>query len=103
MHWQWNDNIHAKHDFTCTFETIHHIRDYKLIYTVNQRSGDSVFGIPSDLFFHQYVYKKMLADLRTQYQNLDVGHINYHVASLHVYERHYDLLEKVVKEYKENL
>jgi thymidylate synthase len=102
MQWEWNDNKNAKHDFMCTFQTIHHIRHDELIYTVIQRSGDLVFGILNDLCWHQYVYNKMYVELRERFPNLKVGIINYYISSAHVYERHFDLLEKVVAEYEQS-
>jgi thymidylate synthase len=102
MQWEWNDNKNAKHDFMCTFQTIHHIRRDTLIYTIIQRSGDGVFGVLNDLCWHQYVYKKMYDELKEKNPNLQIGIINYYVASFHIYERHFDLLEKVVKEYEQS-
>lgn len=91
---EWNDGIHADHDFICTFATHHFIRNNKLEYIVYMRSNDVEFGLPYDLAWHQYVYKNMYNDLviagelseTPTYKYLDVGSIHWHASSLHKYE-----------------
>lgn len=78
-----NDQIHAHHDFICTFCTHHFIRDCKLEYIVYMRSNDVEYGLPYDLAWHQYVYKKMLDDLGVY----EPGLIHWHASSLHKYEK----------------
>jgi hypothetical protein len=58
------------------------------------RSNDIRFGLPYDLAWHQYVYKKMHNDLtdagqRTDNEilkNIEVGNIYWNAGSLHRYE-----------------
>ena len=100
MHIWWNDNVHAKHDFTCTFETQHFIRDDKLYYIVNQRSADSIFGTTFDFFHHCHVYQNLLRDLQFGLgKKIKVGKIYMNFGSLHVYERHFELVHKIVNAY----
>ena len=103
LHWEYNDDKHAKSDFTCTTHTQHFItNDDKLEYIVNMRSNDSIYGLQNDYSWHRYVYFKMYNFLKRFYPNLKIGHIYWNVGSMHVYERHYELLDTIVNEYKEH-
>jgi thymidylate synthase len=99
MQWEWNDNIHAKHDFTCTFVTQHFIRNNKFEYIVYMRSNDAVFGLVNDFAWHCYVYEDFIKQLKVKYPTLEYGYIHWNAGSLHIYERHWELLNKVVDEY----
>lgn len=99
MQVNWNDNIHAKHDFTCTFETQYFIRKNKLYYIVYQRSSDSIFGLTYDFHHHCNVYKKFYKDLRKSGIKVKIGKIIMNFGSLHLYERHFDLIKKICEEY----
>ena len=77
----------------CTNNVQVFIRNDKLIYIVNQRSCDAVFGFGNDLAWHKYVYKLLLEDIQTRYPEVDAEPINYICGSLHVYPRHHNLLE----------
>jgi thymidylate synthase len=101
MQWEWNDNVHASHDFTCTFCTQHFIRNNKLEYIVNMRSNDLYFGTGPDFAWHCYVYQKMLGDLKAAGLDVDWGSIRWNAGSLHIYERHWDLLRDIIREYDE--
>jgi len=107
MQWEWHDGTNAKSDFTCTINTQHFIRRGMLHYIVNMRSNDALFGLHAgDLPWHGYVFNKMLADLN-KYQKdnhkeaIQPGDIFWNAGSLHIYERHFDLLTKIVEEYRE--
>lgn len=101
LHWESCDNIHAKHDFTCTTHTQHFItNDNKFIYIVNMRSNDAIFGLQNDYCWHRYVYFKMFETLRKTYPDLQVGSIYWNTGSMHIYDRHYDILAKIVAEYR---
>lgn len=91
-----NDGVHAQHDFTCTFTTQHFIRNGKLEYIVNQRSCDSIFGLTYDFHHHCRVYAALLSDLRKKGHKVKYGKIYFNFGSLHVYERHYDLIKNIV-------
>jgi thymidylate synthase len=82
-----NDGIHATHDFICTFQTHHLIRDDHLHYIVNMRSNDIMHGTPYDLEWHRHVYSMMYYALQNQYKELYVCPIIWNVGSLHLYDR----------------
>ena len=89
----WKDyNKDGMSDFMCT-STVHVlIRNDTLIYIVNQRSCDAVYGYKNDMFWHRYVYNKLFDDL-SKYYHLQKSPIIHQVGSLHVYERHFKFLE----------
>lgn len=95
---QFEYNRDGMSDFICTFSTQQFIRDNKLTYIVNQRSQDMIFGLFNDLAWHQEVYNKFYEELRKTYSDLQKGAINLNIASAHVYERHFPMLEKMVTE-----
>ena len=99
MQWMWNDNVNAKHDFTCTLQTQHFIRDDRLFYIVYQRSADLVFGTTYDFHHHCKVYRQLIHDLRKAGIPVKKGKLVMNFGSLHVYERHFDLVNKIVEEY----
>lgn len=84
----------GKHDFMCTVSAQAMIRDGKLYYIVTQRSCDLVTGFSFDFPWHCFVYQMMFQELKKTYPELEVGSIFYNIGSLHVYERHENLLKK---------
>jgi len=93
MQLEWNQN--GMRDFICTFATSHFIRDNRLVYIVNMRSNDLIYGFFNDFFWHCYIYDKMLTELSVAYPDLRPGKMIWMANSLHVYERHFLLLDKI--------
>jgi thymidylate synthase len=85
----------GKSDFVCTDGTQLFIRENKLVYIVKQRSCDFIFGFFNDFYWHCEVHKRMLERLRLTYSDLTFGVLVYDAFSLHVYERHFELIEKI--------
>lgn len=86
--WQeYNEN--GMDDFICTHAVGYAIRDGALHAHVMMRSNDIVFGYKNDRFWQLYVQEKLARDLR-----VEVGQLVWTVSSLHVYERHFHLIEK---------
>lgn len=83
----------GKHDFMCTVSAQVLLRDGKLYYIVTQRSCDLVTGLSFDFPWHCFVYQMMFEELKEKYPDLEPGCIFYNVGSLHVYERHENLLK----------
>ena len=63
------------------------IRDNKLHAIVQMRSNDVVYGYKNDFAWQETVLNELSSDL-----GLDMGDIHWNVGSLHVYERHFDLV-----------
>lgn len=96
---QWNDGIHAVSDFICTYATSFMVDNDELHMMVNMRSNDFVTGFFNDFGWQVFVYKKFLADARKFWPELKMGAIHWHTDNMHVYERDYDLINKLYAYY----
>lgn len=85
-------------DFVCTISTQYFIRNGKLDCIVNMRSQDFVFGAGNDLPFFVFVQHELLMRLKEVYPNLEMGTITTHCGSLHIYERHFEMLNKITND-----
>lgn len=94
---QTDYNKDGMNDFMCTFATQHFIRNKELIYVVMMRSQDAIYGFFNDFYWHCFVYDNMYSQLQKKYINLQVGKMIWIANSFHVYERHFDMLEKIAK------
>jgi len=86
-------NKNGMSDFICTNNVQAFIRNNRLIYIINQRSCDAIFGFKNDLFWHRYVQAQLVKELKQDYWELTKGEIQYQFGSLHVYERHFNLIK----------
>jgi len=89
-----------KNDFICTNAVTYYVRDHKLHCVVQMRSNDVVFGYKNDYAWQKQVLVDLRADLnKEKYKaghhniNIGLGDIHWQVQNLHVYERHFDLVE----------
>lgn len=78
----------AGKDFTCTNAVQYLTNGPYLDVVVQMRSNDAVFGYANDLAWQQHVQKKLCREI-----GLQRGDITWQVGSMHVYERHYHLIE----------
>ncbi len=83
------------HDMICTFYSHFFIRNNKLEMTHCMRSNDAIFGLLNDLPWSCAVYQDMYNQLLETYPDLQRGTITWIDDSLHVYERHFDILKKL--------
>ena len=82
-------------DFICTNNVQYFIRNNHLVTCVYMRSNDAVFGYNNDLAWQKYVRNKLIEDLETDTGNVYLpGPIYWNVGSLHVYERHFNLINE---------
>jgi len=91
MHTEYKS--YGKNDFMCTHAVNYLARNGKLNAVVQMRSNDAVFGYKNDWAWQKYVLEN-LADAT----NLQVGDIIWNAASLHVYERHFNLVDDFIWE-----
>ena len=85
----WNDyNIDGMSDFICTNTVQYFIRDDKLQVVVQMRSNDVVYGFKNDYAWQEYVALALCDEL-----GVELGNIIWHVGSLHVYSRHFHLVQ----------
>lgn len=89
----WLDyNKNGRSDFMCTNSVQYLMRDGALHAIVQMRSNDSIFGFRNDRAWQSHVLQKLAADLGTV-----AGNIYWNVGSLHVYARHYYLVDHYLK------
>lgn len=87
----WNEfNTNGKSDFICTNAVGYLIRNGVLHVTVQMRSNDIVFGYKND-----YAWQLHVAEQLRDHLFLPITDIKLHwqVQSLHMYERHFNLLD----------
>jgi thymidylate synthase len=83
-------------DFVCTMYGIFQIRENKLNFTVHMRSNDVILGLPTDIAFFAVLQMQMLNHLKITYPDLELGTYTHIANSLHVYERHFELVENML-------
>jgi thymidylate synthase len=100
----WTEyNADGRSDWICTFATQHMIRNGELVSVVNMRSNDLIYGLFNDFFWQAWVHDRLHADLKKHYPNLEPGRIVWVANSLHVYERHFDMLAGMADWCREDL
>ena len=81
-------NINGMSDFMCTNTVQYFIRENVLSAYVSMRSNDVVFGYRNDFAWQKHVLEELGAEL-----GIETGDIIWNVGSLHVYERHFNLIK----------
>jgi thymidylate synthase len=78
-------------DISCTVSLQFLVRNGKIDLIVNMRSNDIIWGLPYDFFFFSYLQELMSFEL-----NMPIG-TYYHLAgSMHIYERHYEMANRII-------
>lgn len=95
MHKDYCEN--GKSDFICTNNVQYFIRNNHLCALVNMRSNDAVFGYKADFYWQDYVLDRLYNELKKHYTSLYKGDIIWNAGSLHIYERHFPLVEKYIR------
>ena len=80
-------------DFICTNAVSYYIRNGALDAVVQMRSNDAVYGYKNDRAWQLEVQRLLSKDL-----NIPVGKLYWQVQNLHVYSRHYKLIEQYSKD-----
>jgi len=83
-------------DFVCTLYGIFQIRNNKLNFTVHMRSNDLILGTPTDVAFFCLLQQQMHKFLLKKYPDLKLGMYTHVVNSIHIYESHFKLAEKML-------
>ena len=95
------NQIHHKYknpkDYPCTHYIQFFVRNNKLHLGVNMRSNDLIFGLCNDVFTFSLFQQMMLNELNQEGLNLQLGSYFHHAGSLHVYERHFGMIENIGK------
>lgn len=85
---QFEYNRAGMSDFMCTNSVQYLIRGGEVHAIVNMRSNDVVFGYKNDYAWQRHVLKRVAKEL-----DVPEGDIIWQVGSLHVYSRHFDLVQ----------
>ena len=94
-----NDNLNDEetNDCKCTNSIVFSIRNNKLEMFVHMRSNDAIFGLCNDVPFFSILHEMVYVVLKNvMYEDLIYGNYTHYANSLHVYERHYNMLKKIV-------
>lgn len=85
----------GKHDFICTNAlNIMVDAENKLHIFAQMRSMDAVWGYRADYSMWHLLQAMLINDLKPKFPDLTAGDIVFQVANLHVYPRHFHLLEE---------
>lgn len=85
----WEDyNKGGRSDFMCTNTVQYLIRDGELHCCVQMRSNDAILGYKNDRAWQTTVQRRLAEDL-----GIPVGPLHWQVGSLHVYSRHFYLID----------
>ena len=91
----------SRQDFICTNTQQFLIRKNKLHMIVNQRSCDAVYGYRYDMMWANYLRQRALKELQKVYkEGIYMGDLILQTGSLHVYPRHFKLIEDKINENK---
>jgi thymidylate synthase len=82
----------ACQDVACAQSIQFLLREGRLDAIVCMRSNDAVWGLPYDVFFFTFVQ-----ELLSRRLGVELGTYFHFAASMHVYERHFNLARKVLK------
>jgi thymidylate synthase len=94
----WYDyKRNGRNDFMCTNDVQYLIRDDQLHCIVNMRSNDAIYGYKNDLAWQKYVLALLCGRLNEHEEKVEAGNIIWNAGSLHVYERHFPILEYFIR------
>jgi len=87
-----SDSLDAKLDMPCTLSLQFFIRDEKMHMVTSMRSSDLIFGIAYDIPAFT-LFQEMLANEF----GIEVGTYTHTSNSLHIYERHFGMVENILE------
>lgn len=88
-------------DLVCTYGINFFIVNEVLHMTVMMRSNDVIFGFTNDAFCFHQLYMCMFSRLSRTYPNLHIGNYTHFTNSMHVYERHFDMIKQILADGQE--
>lgn len=91
-----SDRHEGNKDVPCTLTLHWFIRENKLHLIVNMRSNDVVLGFTNDVFQFTMLQEAMQVELRVTYPELEIGHYYHNAGSMHIYDRHFDMANKII-------
>lgn len=89
----------GRNDFICTNALNFMVDSTESLHIIAQmRSMDAVFGYRADYSMWDFLMEYLLGHLETSFPYIQRGTITFQVANLHVYPRHFELLEQTAAE-----
>lgn len=85
-------------DTVCTEALTLHIRGNRLHMSSHMRSSDQIFGLGTDVPTFSTLLMMAHGLLKESYPNLQLGKLTLVAASSHIYERHFDMVQNILKE-----
>lgn len=92
-----SDRHEGNLDVCCTLSLQFLIRENKLHLIINMRSQDIITGFCNDFFQFSMLQECMQVQLKKIYPELELGTCYNNVASLHLYEKHFEMAEKILQ------
>lgn len=91
-------------DVPCTLSLQFFVRDGKLHLHTLMRSNDVMWGLTYDLFSFTLFQECMLLELRQhpEFMDLELGSYYHTAGSMHIYERHFEQADRIIREYADN-
>ena len=94
-------------DYPCTQYIQFFIRENRLHLGVHMRSNDAIFGFCNDVFTFCMYQQLMLNELNAfiaahgdiEKERIELGHYYHTADSFHVYEKHFNMMNKIVNNY----
>jgi len=83
-------------DVVCTYSISFRIRNDRLNMSVNMRSNDAIWGMTNDVACFSFIHEIIYHMLKAHVPDIELGTYTHKVDSLHVYGRHFELLEQLV-------
>lgn len=91
------DHFHTESaDIPCTLGLTFQIRHMRLHLHVHMRSSDAIFGMGNDVPCFTWTQELVCNLLRRRFPTLKMGFYFHHSDSMHIYERHYDLVNAII-------
>jgi len=84
-------------DKLCTNTISFFIRNNKLNMMVNMRSSDAIWGLGCDVNMFSFIYEFMYNALIVHYKDLQIGVYYQNADSLHIYDKHFKMVESILK------
>ena len=91
---------HGMQDFICTNAVQYLVRGGKLDAVVQMRSNDAVYGYKNDYAWQRYAQSEVVDKIKLLYPELEPGKIVWQVGSLHMYARHFYLIDEWIKNHE---
>ena len=95
IHNEWD--VNGMSDFICTNAVQYLIRGGELHVVVQMRSNDAIFGYRNDYAWQRFAQGHMCELLATNGVFVQPGPITWQVSSLHIYERHFHLVDEFIE------